>query len=110
MGFEIEGEYRLNPITLKVGLSEVFAENDDTGEYLTNNTPLTFVGDVGYDVQSIDSTIGWRTRIADKSDRGEQQYVQNRRVCGPRYLLSLAPFARKAAERNLGPWRREPFR
>lgn len=69
MGFEIEGEYRLNPITLKVGLSEVFAENDDTGEYLTNNTPLTFVGDVGYDVQSIDSTIGWRTRIADKSDR-----------------------------------------
>lgn len=69
MGFEIEGEYRFDPVTLKVGLSEVFAEDDDNGTYLTNNTPLTFVGDLGYGVRSIDSIFGWRTRIAAKSDR-----------------------------------------
>lgn len=69
MGFEIEGEYSVDPVTLKVGLSEVFAEDDDNGTYLTNNTPLTFVGDVGYNAKSIDSTFGWRTRMAAKSDR-----------------------------------------
>lgn len=69
MGFEIEGEYSVDPVTLKVGLSEVFAEDDDNGTYLSNNTPLTFVGDVGYNAKSIDSTFGWRTRMAAKSDR-----------------------------------------
>jgi len=68
-GWEVEGQYQLHPVTAKLGLSYVEAENDDTGEYLSNNVPLTFVADLGYQIDSVDSVIGWRGRFADASDK-----------------------------------------
>lgn len=76
MGYEIEGEYRLDPITFKFGVSEVFAEDSDAGTYLSNNTPMTFVADLGYTVKAIDSVIGWRTRMASKSDRNSSSITE----------------------------------
>jgi hemoglobin/transferrin/lactoferrin receptor protein len=76
MGYELEGEYRLEPVTLKFGLSEVFAENDDSGAYLSNNTPMTFVADASYSIRQFDSVVGWRTRMADKSDRGSSSLTR----------------------------------
>lgn len=69
MGYELEGEYRLSDFRFTFGVSEVFAENDDTGEYLSNNTPLTFVGDLAFELPDQNSTVGWKTRMASESDR-----------------------------------------
>ncbi len=69
IGFDIEGEYQLKPITAKAGLSFVEAEDDDTGQYLPNNVPLTFVLDVSYEMEDIDSVAGWRGRFAQKNDK-----------------------------------------
>ncbi|MEH6525525.1 MAG: TonB-dependent hemoglobin/transferrin/lactoferrin family receptor [Sneathiella sp.] len=68
-GFEIDGEYRLHPVTAKVGLSYVEAENRDTGEYLSNNVPLTFIADLGYQANEIDSIFGVRGRFAAANDK-----------------------------------------
>ncbi|USG59537.1 TonB-dependent hemoglobin/transferrin/lactoferrin family receptor [Sneathiella marina] len=68
-GFEVDGEYRLHPVSAKVGLSYVEAENRDTGEYLSNNVPLTFVTDLGYQVDEIDSIFGVRGRFAAANDK-----------------------------------------
>ena len=68
-GWEVEGQYELHPVTAKVGLSYVEAENDDTGEYLSNNVPLTLVTDIGYKIDSVDSVVGWRGRFADANDK-----------------------------------------
>jgi hemoglobin/transferrin/lactoferrin receptor protein len=68
-GFEVDGEYRLHPVTAKVGLSYVEAENKDTGEYLSNNVPLTFVADLGYQIDEIDSIFGVRGRFAAANDK-----------------------------------------
>jgi hemoglobin/transferrin/lactoferrin receptor protein len=68
-GFEVEGSYNLHPVNVRVGLSYVEAENDDTGEYLSNNVPLTLVTDIGYKIDSIDSVVGWRGRFAEANDK-----------------------------------------
>ncbi len=68
-GFEIGGEYQLNAVTAKLGLSYVEAENDDTGEYLSNNVPLTLVSDISYRADSINSIFGWRSRVAEANDK-----------------------------------------
>ncbi|WP_343564537.1 TonB-dependent hemoglobin/transferrin/lactoferrin family receptor [Kiloniella sp. b19] len=68
-GFEIEGKYDLGNWNTKLGLSYVEAENDDTGEYLSNNVPLTFYSDVSYNFTRIDSTVGWRGRFATDNDK-----------------------------------------
>lgn len=75
-GFEIDGEYRLHPIRLKTGLSYVEAENTDTGEYLSNSVPLTFLADLGYSVDSIDSIVGVRGRFAAADDKIESSDVE----------------------------------
>ncbi len=69
MGFEIDGEYQFYPVTAKLGLSYVEAENDDTGEYLSNNVPLTLVADLNYQVRQIDSLFGVRGRFAAANSR-----------------------------------------
>ncbi len=68
-GFEVDGEYRLHPVTAKAGVSYVRAENRDTDEYLSNNVPLTFVTDIGYQVDEIESIFGVRGRFAAANDR-----------------------------------------
>lgn len=68
-GWEVEGSYQLNPVTLKAGLSYVEAENDDTNEYLSNNVPLTLVTDIAYSIDQVDSMVGWRSRFADRNDK-----------------------------------------
>jgi len=69
MGFEVEGEYQFQPVTVKLGVSYVEAENDDTGEYLSNNVPLTLVADANYRVRQIDSIFGVRGRFAAANSR-----------------------------------------
>jgi len=68
-GWEIEGEYAINGFNMKLGLSEVHAKDDDTGEYLSNNVPLTLITDFNYNVDSISSLFGWRSRYANENDR-----------------------------------------
>lgn len=68
-GFEVDGEYQLHPVTAKVGLSYVEAENKDTGEYLSNNVPLTLVTDLSYKATDIDSIFGVRGRFAAANDK-----------------------------------------
>ena len=68
-GWELEARYELHPVTARFGLSYVKAEDDDTGEYLDNNVPLTLVTDVGYRLDSIDGIVGWRGRFARENDR-----------------------------------------
>lgn len=67
-GWELEGQYRSGGLNTRLGLSYVKATNDDTGEYLSNNVPLTLVTDVNYKFGSIDSVFGWRSRFAEKSN------------------------------------------
>ncbi|GLQ04782.1 TonB-dependent hemoglobin/transferrin/lactoferrin family receptor [Sneathiella chinensis] len=68
-GWELEGEYNLHPVTLKTGLSYVEAKDDETGEYIANNVPLTFSTDIAYSIDSLSSVIGWRARFADANDK-----------------------------------------
>lgn len=67
-GAELEGEYQINKFTAKAGLAYVEAKDDDTGEYLSNNVPLTLTTDFSYEFESISSTIGWRSRFATEND------------------------------------------
>lgn len=68
-GWELEGQYSSRGINARLGLSYLKATNDDTGEYLSNNVPLTLVTDVNYNFGSLDSTFGWRGRFAEENDR-----------------------------------------
>jgi len=68
-GWELEGQYSVNALSARLGLSYVNATNDNTGEYLSNNVPLTLVTDINYRFSSIDSIFGWRSRIAEANDR-----------------------------------------
>lgn len=68
-GWELFAQYQLHPLFLKLGLSEVRAKNRDTGEYLSNNVPLTVVTDVAIRIASMNSIFGWRGRFADDNDR-----------------------------------------
>lgn len=70
-GWELEGSYAYGPWNVRTGLSYVEAENDDTGEYLANSTPVTFVSDLSYTAKSIDSVIGWRMKASDDADKVE---------------------------------------
>lgn len=68
-GFELEGGYELNPINIKTGLSYTEGEDERTGEYLSNNVPLTLVLDISYRDEEINSVFGWRSRFARKRDK-----------------------------------------
>jgi len=68
-GWEVEAEYSFQPITAKFGASYTEAENGDTGEYLSNNVPLTFTSDISYDITEISSIVGWRAKLVDKNDK-----------------------------------------
>ncbi|MBO0333267.1 TonB-dependent hemoglobin/transferrin/lactoferrin family receptor [Sneathiella sp. CAU 1612] len=74
-GFEVDAQYNLHPVTTKLGLSYVEAENKDTGEYLSNNLPLTLVADVSYSADEIDSIIGLRGRFAAANDKVSSSQV-----------------------------------
>ncbi len=67
-GVELESEYRISAFAAKAGLTYVEAKNDDTGEYLSNNVPLTLTTDFSYEFESISSTLGWRSRFATEND------------------------------------------
>lgn len=68
-GWEVEGEYAIDSFNMRLGLSEVHAKDDDTGEYLSNNVPLTLVTDFSYGINSISSLVGWRSKYANENDR-----------------------------------------
>ncbi|MAL77935.1 MAG: hypothetical protein CMN55_02295 [Sneathiella sp.] len=68
-GFEIEALYQINPVTAKLGLSYVEAEDETTGAYLDNNVPMTLVADLSYDATSIESIFGVRGRFATENDK-----------------------------------------
>ncbi|MBL4666963.1 MAG: TonB-dependent hemoglobin/transferrin/lactoferrin family receptor [Sneathiella sp.] len=68
-GWEVEAEYRFQPVTAKFGASYVEAENGDTGEYLANNVPLTFTSDISYDISEVSSIVGWRAKLVDANDK-----------------------------------------
>ena len=69
VGWEVEGTYQINPVTLKLGVSYVTTKNADTGAYLDSSIPLTFVADASYKVDIIDSVIGVRARMAERNHR-----------------------------------------
>jgi hemoglobin/transferrin/lactoferrin receptor protein len=68
-GFEVETAYQTKTLGLKLGLSEVTAKDDRTGQYLVNSLPLTLVSDVSYKFDSIDSIFGFRSRFAQKNKK-----------------------------------------
>ena len=68
-GWEMEGFYERHPVTARLGLSCVEAKNEATGEYLSNNVPITFVMNVDCKIDSIESAIGWRARFAGENDK-----------------------------------------
>ena len=68
-GWELEAHYQLPSVQAKVGLSYVKAKNDDTGEYLFNNVPLTLVTDISYKLNSAGNFVGWRSRLVDANDK-----------------------------------------
>ncbi len=68
-GWEIDGEYAAGPLTAKAGLAYVAAKNDNTGADLSNSIPLTFTSDVSYNIESIDSIVGWRARFAKENNK-----------------------------------------
>ncbi|MBG28925.1 MAG: hypothetical protein CMI31_02830 [Opitutae bacterium] len=68
-GWELEGEYEQDSLTTKLGLSCVEAENDATGEYLSNNVPLTLFTGISYKLASSNGVIGWRARFAEANDK-----------------------------------------
>lgn len=67
-GWEAEGQYSSGKLNMRVGASYVKATNDDTGEYLANNVPLTLVTDVNYHFDSVEGVLGWRSRFAEAND------------------------------------------
>ncbi|WP_169545352.1 TonB-dependent hemoglobin/transferrin/lactoferrin family receptor [Sneathiella aquimaris] len=68
-GWEVETAYQSGPLGAKVGLSYIEAENDNTGEYLGNSTPITLITDLNYTATSLDSVFGWRGRFSDANDK-----------------------------------------
>lgn len=68
-GWEIEGTYRLDLVSLTLGASYVTAKNEDTGANLDSNVPLTFIADVSYQVPAIESVFGLRGRFANANER-----------------------------------------
>jgi hemoglobin/transferrin/lactoferrin receptor protein len=68
-GWELESQYALGKLNARIGMSYLKATNDDTGEYLSNNVPLTLVTDVNYKLDSIAGILGWRGRFSEKNDR-----------------------------------------
>ncbi len=68
-GWEVEAGYSIQAVTAKFGASYVEAENGDTGEYLSNNVPLTFTSDISYVMSDLSSTVGWRTKLVDANDK-----------------------------------------
>ncbi|MFC4272591.1 TonB-dependent hemoglobin/transferrin/lactoferrin family receptor [Sneathiella chungangensis] len=81
-GFEVDARYQLHPVTAKLGLSYVEAENRDTAEYLSNNLPLTFVADLSYNATALDSIFGLRGRFAAANDK-----VSSSQVATPGYSV-----------------------
>lgn len=68
-GWEVEASYQIAGALARIGVYEVRAENDDTGENLSNNVPLTVVSDFNYRIAALSSVIGWRSRFAERNDR-----------------------------------------
>tara|TARA_B100000965_G_scaffold127646_1_gene106172 strand:- start:15501 stop:17417 length:1917 start_codon:yes stop_codon:yes gene_type:complete len=68
-GWEVEGTYSLNPVSITLGATFVSSRNDDTGANLDNNIPLTVVADINYKVEAIDSLFGLRGRFANANER-----------------------------------------
>lgn len=68
-GWEGTIDYGSRGINTKLGYSYVHAINEDTGEYLGNNVPGTFVADFSYTAASIGSTFGVRHKAVEKNDR-----------------------------------------
>lgn len=67
-GWEAEGQYSSGKFNMRVGASYVKGINDDTGEYLGNNVPLTLVSDLNYQFDSVQGLVGWRSRFAEAND------------------------------------------
>ena len=68
-GAELELRYDRYGLSAGFGLSYVEAENARTGEYLSNNVPLTFVADISYRFNAVGGVLGWRGRQAADNDR-----------------------------------------
>ena len=68
-GWEIEGQYAVDLVTARVGVSTVTATNEDTGAYLGTSVPVTFVTDFNYRLEKSDGLVGWRGRFASDNDK-----------------------------------------
>lgn len=70
-GWEVQGTYALGGFNAKVGASYSTASNEDNGHDLGNKRPLLFLTDLSYLVDDLDSTFGWRSRVAGKNDSND---------------------------------------
>ena len=69
-GFELESWYARGPFSARIGVSRADAEDKQSGEYLSNNVPLTFTAGLSWQVMR-GATAGWRGRHAAKHDKTE---------------------------------------
>lgn len=68
-GFEISSTYGIGAFEANAGLSYVHAKDDDTGDYIDNNVPLTLTTDFNYTIADYSSVIGFQSRFAKGNDR-----------------------------------------
>ena len=69
LGAEMELRYNRHRLSAGLGVSYVEAENARTGEYLSNNVPLTLVADISYRFDAVGGVLGWRGRRAADNDK-----------------------------------------
>lgn len=67
-GYEAEGGYENERIKLGLGLSYINGKNRETGEFLTNITPLTLTTNVAFKLPEYGSIVGWRSSFAKRHD------------------------------------------
>lgn len=62
-GWEVDASYDFASFTTTAGLSYVRARNNEDNTYLESSEPLTLSTGLSYDVDSMDSVIGWNAKF-----------------------------------------------
>jgi hemoglobin/transferrin/lactoferrin receptor protein len=68
-GYELDTKYDNSAIEAGLNLSYVSAENARTGAFLATKQPLVVASNLGYKIESIDSTIGYMGKYVDGLDK-----------------------------------------
>lgn len=68
-GYELDSKYDNSLIEAGLNLSYVSAKNARNGQFLSTKQPLIVASNIGYKIDSIDSTIGYMGKYVDGLDK-----------------------------------------